>query len=72
MNRKVYMQLIAKQSDKIYNMFFQKFKNIELAEQLTQKCYLNLWMSAQNLPLDCANDSLLKIANNELKYNYGH
>lgn len=59
-----FASVFKSQAKQLRNFLFYKFKNLELAEDITQEAFLKLWQNCKEVPLEKVKSYLYTIANN--------
>lgn len=63
-NENIFATFFKSQAKLLRNYMYYKFKNQELAEDVTQEAFIKLWQNCKDVPLEKAKSYLYTIANN--------
>lgn len=63
-NENTFTTFFKSQAKLVRNYMYYKFKNLELAEDVTQEAFIKLWQNCKDVPLEKAKSYIYTIANN--------
>lgn len=63
-NETIFKTFFKSQAKLLRNYMYYKFKNQELAEDVTQEAFIKLWQNCKEVPLEKAKSYIYTIANN--------
>ncbi|MBP9793816.1 MAG: sigma-70 family RNA polymerase sigma factor [Flavobacterium sp.] len=63
-NENTFTTFFKSQAKLVRNYMYYKFKNLELAEDITQEAFIKLWQNCKDVPLEKVKSYIYTIANN--------